>query len=383
MEHFLLAKEEQILALKMDLYGNLPPAQGEKDTEERIWIAPVPSSAKSIAPKPAPKAPSLLAFKPRQTSHVPASSRTTATTNLAVKTTDKGNMGTPKVNVLPSVSHMSTSESAKPTQEKENTTVIEEFNNNSSYDVSDPYDPKVPNDYIAYCEERLQRKKAQRVEEENRRLMDEAERGRQQLEEERRDAAQRGDYQSLLMLSSGNTSGLVEGSDRDRSGAPQLVAAASAGRGRGRGLSNLPAWMTQQLAAKPAVIEPVAADSSAGIEQQFQDIPAAVASAVGVKRKAKTAFNKPSCVVLLKNMVAPGEVDDQLGPETQQECARYGPVASCLVCTMPAESGPRSCPDEERVRTFVEFESQEGAVRAFRYHYRYCTNNTHLSPYCT
>jgi splicing factor 45 len=91
-----------------------------------------------------------------------------------------------------------------------------------------------------------------------------------------------------------------------------------------------------------------------------------VAVAVGVKRKQTSQFNKPSLVLLLKNMVGPDEVDEQLGPETQQECQRYGPVASCLVHALPPSVAGLRCPDEERVRTFVEFHSQESAVRAFR-----------------
>lgn len=36
----------------------------------------------------------------------------------------------------------------------------------------------------------------------------------------------------------------------------------------------------------------------------------------------------PTKVVLLRNMVGPGEVDDDLEPETKEECGRYGEVVS-------------------------------------------------------
>ena len=39
----------------------------------------------------------------------------------------------------------------------------------------------------------------------------------------------------------------------------------------------------------------------------------------------------PSTVVLLKNMVGPGEVDTTLEAETAEECARFGRVERCTV----------------------------------------------------
>lgn len=39
----------------------------------------------------------------------------------------------------------------------------------------------------------------------------------------------------------------------------------------------------------------------------------------------------PSPVVLLTNMVGPGEVDDMLQEETADECGKYGQVERCLI----------------------------------------------------
>ena len=36
-------------------------------------------------------------------------------------------------------------------------------------------------------------------------------------------------------------------------------------------------------------------------------------------------------MLLLKNMVAPGEVDAELAREVKEECAKFGPVNSCTV----------------------------------------------------
>jgi splicing factor 45 len=60
-------------------------------------------------------------------------------------------------------------------------------------------------------------------------------------------------------------------------------------------------------------------------------------------------------------MVGPGEVDEILAEECKQECSKYGPVSTCVVFEV---SGP--CPPEENVRTFVHFERQESAVKAYR-----------------
>jgi hypothetical protein len=40
---------------------------------------------------------------------------------------------------------------------------------------------------------------------------------------------------------------------------------------------------------------------------------------------------KVSPVILLTNMVGPGEVDDMLQEETADECSKYGKVERCLI----------------------------------------------------
>lgn len=54
----------------------------------------------------------------------------------------------------------------------------------------------------------------------------------------------------------------------------------------------------------------------------------------------------------------PAEVDDDLEPETAEECAKYGPVVTCMIYQMPdAGEGP------EAIRIFVEFQSADSAAR--------------------
>lgn len=69
-------------------------------------------------------------------------------------------------------------------------------------------------------------------------------------------------------------------------------------------------------------------------------------------------MRNPSKVVLLRNMVGPGEVDDDLEPETKEECSKYGEVVRCLIYEIPG------VPDEEAVRIFIEFKSMASAIKA-------------------
>lgn len=67
----------------------------------------------------------------------------------------------------------------------------------------------------------------------------------------------------------------------------------------------------------------------------------------------------PSKVIMLRNMVGPGEVDDELEPEVKEECNRkYGEVITVHICEMP------NVTPEETVRIFVEFTKVESAIKA-------------------
>lgn len=69
---------------------------------------------------------------------------------------------------------------------------------------------------------------------------------------------------------------------------------------------------------------------------------------------------EPTRVLLLQNMVGPGEVDDDLELETKMECAKYGEVVKCLIFELPN----RLVPDDQAVRIFIEFKSTESAQKA-------------------
>lgn len=74
----------------------------------------------------------------------------------------------------------------------------------------------------------------------------------------------------------------------------------------------------------------------------------------------KSSNPSSSTIVLLTNLVGPGEVDEELQVETAEECARFGTVLKCIVheYTRP---GTRA---EEAVRVFVKFQDAGAAMKA-------------------
>jgi len=88
---------------------------------------------------------------------------------------------------------------------------------------------------------------------------------------------------------------------------------------------------------------------------------------VSTNRPARAPVRFPpsseqSKVLLLKNAVGPGEVDDDLESEIATECTtKYGEVVKCLIFEVTAGLVPPT----EAVRIFVQFTRQEAAVKAF------------------
>ena len=393
---------------KMDLYGDLPPTSGGSGGMGSVaighgWARPnaslVPkrnapavadnksstSSAVPIDPQgigkqssvSAPPVPSSkttfssVAFKPRQ---APSSISMSHNNNTAsIQTVPKSEK---QINISSSKSMAD-----------------DNFDLVASFEAPDPYDPSKPNDYLAWCEERLERKRRARLEEENRHTLEQLERERVAIERERAAAAEKGDVQKLKETM-------------------------SVGRGRGRGLSNLPAWMTATEAAsndtthRPTeptnnkrqyedvdessdksiasrLMSKMGYEEGSGLGRQGQGITKPIehrktsaGAAHGTielapedkqrlsnlnnnesnAKKRTGLFSNPSCVLLLMNMVGPDDPINDLAEETKGECEKYGAVRRCEV----RESKSAKCRPEDRVRTFVAFERQESAIKAFR-----------------
>lgn len=68
---------------------------------------------------------------------------------------------------------------------------------------------------------------------------------------------------------------------------------------------------------------------------------------------------EPSKVLLLRNVVAPGEVDEDLEDEVAEECEKFGPVVRVLIFEL--EDPGRSA--GEAVRVFAEFTEAASAAR--------------------
>ena len=64
---------------------------------------------------------------------------------------------------------------------------------------------------------------------------------------------------------------------------------------------------------------------------------------------------KPTRVVLLRNLVGPGNVDDDLEDEVASELQKYGHVQSVLIFEVTEDDFPA----EEAVRIFIEFKTTD------------------------
>lgn len=70
----------------------------------------------------------------------------------------------------------------------------------------------------------------------------------------------------------------------------------------------------------------------------------------------------PSRVLILENIVGPGEVDESLDEEIGIECSKFGEVLSVLIF----EVTEKEYPPDKAVRVFVEFDTQVAADKALQ-----------------
>ena len=205
------------------------------------------------------------------------------------------------------------------------------------------YDPSVPNDYDTLVRQRESRLKAeardrQRQDSERRRLEQQA----REKEEERAAYAQQ---------AQGHVPNI--GRERESDAGPSQPVALKimqeSGWKQGHGLGA----QGQGMAAALAHEKTGKATANIVMQQAPPKLPEAPPKKIKVK-------GRPTRVILLRNMVGPGEVDQDLQPEIEEECTKYGPVEKVAIHEV---QGPGVDP-AKAVRIFVKFARQESSMKA-------------------
>ncbi|GAB2280815.1 hypothetical protein Dimus_015438 [Dionaea muscipula] len=351
------------------LYGDLPPPTSSTDDEKSsVPSATVWSSSAKMAPPTLRKPP--VAFTPP-----PSVVRSQSNLNKAKFSANK---------TLDTSSTPTDSGARSPPSPP--ATAFQPALMGVTSTVTEEYDPARPNDYEEYRRER--RKKAmeaemrkeldrRRQEEEEREREMERERQKREREWEererekdnsklnisgeeawRRRAALSGAVPQRSPSPPGNaegftmgkldTGGLGVGTGGHMTAAQRMMA--KMGWKEGQGLGRQEQGITTPLMAKKT-------DRRAGV------IVNASEAKPEKKEKAKSVnFNgPPTRVLMLRNMVGPGEVDDELEEEVGSECSKYGTVTRVLIF----EITEPNFPVDEAVRIFVQFERAEETIKAY------------------
>uniref|UniRef100_A0A0E0C310 G-patch domain-containing protein n=1 Tax=Oryza meridionalis TaxID=40149 RepID=A0A0E0C310_9ORYZ len=233
------------------------------------------------------------------------------------------------------------------------------------------YDPARPNDYEDYRKDKLKRAKEAEVRKElerRRREEEERERERELREREGRDALNISGEEAWkrraamsgsaaprppsspphgdgFAIGNSSSSGLGLGAGGQMTAAQRMMA--RMGWKEGQGLGKQEQGITAPLVAKKT-------DRRGGV------IVDENSSKQDKKPKSVNFDGPPTRVLLLRNMVGPGEVDDELEEEVASECSKYGTVLRVLIFEITQVDFPA----EEAVRIFILFERAEEATKA-------------------
>ena len=116
-------------------------------------------------------------------------------------------------------------------------TPTEHERDESAQVIEDPYDPSVPNDLLQYWERKALADQRKDLEREAREAIEQQEMIRKELDKERENLLQKGDYEQII---------LKQQQQQRLGNALGGVGLVGQGRGRGRGVSNLPAWLIEK-----------------------------------------------------------------------------------------------------------------------------------------
>mmetsp|Transcript_15028 Transcript_15028/g.27146 ORF Transcript_15028/g.27146 Transcript_15028/m.27146 type:complete len:352 (-) Transcript_15028:192-1247(-) len=182
----------------------------------------------------------------------------------------------------------------------------------SSVVDTDIYDPHVPNDLLAFWDAKAMERERLELEREAKETLQRQEDLRQQLEQERADLEKSGDLEKLVQ-------------HREQRS-----------MGRGRGVSNLPAWLVEKHKKQQQQV---------GSETTSPPVDHVVVE----KKSLRT--------IILSNLTAPGDIDDDLAEEVKEECEEQcGPVTSVTV----RDARP---PHQPLVQVHVEFGTSQDAYK--------------------
>ncbi|KAK9840158.1 hypothetical protein WJX74_004307 [Apatococcus lobatus] len=253
-----------------------------------------------------------------------------------------------------------------------------------SGNVVEEYDPAHPNDYEEICRQREAKRKEVEIEAARQEALRRAELQLQQESDAGAQLAAQDDPAipaardvdlnvsgEEAFLRRGRANRFAGGSNGGPAGSVAAAAAAVLEQGltpaqrmmqkmgwkEGQGLGKLGQGMATPLVATKTDKRSGIIANAAAIQRQMD----AEGQPPPEKRlKGATFTGIPSRVIVLRNMVGPGEVDEDLEEETGNECTKYGTVTNVIIF----EITEPDYPPEEAVRIFIEFERIEQATKA-------------------
>ncbi|KAI7757377.1 hypothetical protein M8C21_004517 [Ambrosia artemisiifolia] len=334
------------------LYGDLPPPSSSSSTDDDSHTKP-PNPSSNVWSSSVKMAPPTLRKPPSSSS------------SSLPKPIIKPPQPKPKTPLPPLPDPTTRPNSFQPALVAVTSSVIEE------------YDPARPNDYDEYKKERKRKAaEAEMKKEIDRRRHEEEEREKRESKEREREkefnvniSGEEAWKRRAAMSGSGNvprrspspaegdgdgfsiekseTGGLGVGAGGQMTAAQRMMA--KMGWKAGQGLGKQEQGITTPLMAKKT-------DRRAGVIVNASETKQQVEKKV----RGVSINGQPTRVVLLRNMVGPGEVDDDLEGEVAEESSKYGTVTRVLIF----EITEPSFPVDEAVRIFVQFERSEQATKA-------------------